>query len=247
MDTYSLERADPQPCAFTRRERTLPISQVQIHTTRGPGVPEDRQLAATVNWFADCDPFPTGNDRGGWGGSADFVVGPDAAQGGRIRILEFRNALGGWEATYGSWSAGYGSRGSAREYGAAEVGVAIEIAQQRPGDPIDPRSIDATAWLCREVILPRVVALGHPPIPATRITNWTQTRARPVPRGFIGHEDLENGRKLGKSDPGPMFPWTEFLRLVAAAPRTTNELTASAPTITREPPAGAMALSAALS
>ena len=36
----------------------------------------------------------------------------------------------------------------------------------------------------------------------------------PVPAGFVRHDRCENGRKLGKTDPGPRFRENDFIALV---------------------------------
>ena len=64
--------ASPPPQPFTRRPRDPSgIRQVQWHATRG-ATSMDRQVSATESGFAS-----PAHDRGGWGGSADFGVGPD--------------------------------------------------------------------------------------------------------------------------------------------------------------------------
>lgn len=199
--TYEIRHATPPPAAFTRRGRpggVGEIHQFQIHATRGPTTME-RQVAATENWFAN------GPDRGGWGSSADFVVGPDYRVGGRMAIVQFGN----WWRTFGSWSAGYGSRGASVEYGAAEVGIAIELAQPDAATPFTPETIQALAWLCG-TLNEQIVSRGGTAIPPKHLDTWDQRRDRPVPRGYIGHDELENGRKLGKSDPGDLFPWAQL-------------------------------------
>ena len=47
-------------------------------------------------------------------------------------------------------------------------------------------------------------------ISATHIV-WNQLRSEDVPRGLTGHDETANGRRLGKSDPGPNFPWHDFV------------------------------------
>lgn len=37
-----------------------------------------------------------------------------------------------------------------------------------------------------------------------------------APEGLCTHDRSANGRKLGKSDPGPLFPWEEFIRRATA-------------------------------
>ncbi len=203
----------PAPQSVTRRPRLSGIDdihQIQIHSTRGP-IDTNKQLQATVNWFASV-----GNTLGsdgktkGWGSSADFVVGRDSRiDGNPVVVVQF----GDWINTYSSWSAGWG--GSWRtQHGASKYGVAIEVAQRNRDDEFDPEVIVAVADLC-DYIDKTLKSEGHEGIPTERIFSWDQERSVPIPRGYIGHEDLANGRKLGKSDPGTEWNWDDFLDLVS--------------------------------
>jgi hypothetical protein len=53
--------------------------------------------------------------------------------------------------------------------------------------------------------------------PTKRVLSQTQP-------GIIGHEDSEQGKRNGKSDPGPRFSWDRFLALVNDAPPEPPEL-----------------------
>lgn len=194
---FSIRDANPSPLAITRRPRTTPIEQIQWHATRGVAS-HYRQVEATENWFAN-----PANDLGGWGGSADFVVGPDWRIGGAIAIVQF----GDWINTFSSWSAGAGGTGTLY---AAECGVAIEVAQSAALEAFSPETIEACAWLVG-VINETLRGAGQPEIPPVHIPRWDQLPAEPIPRGHIGHDELANGRKLWKTDPGPLFPWGELL------------------------------------
>ena len=205
----TIRPASPPPAAFTRRGRpggAANIHQIQIHATRGP-VPMDRQVMATENWFSGQP------DRGGWGSSADFVVGPDERVGGEVVIVSFGDYL----RTFSSWSAGYGSFGAAQEWGAAEVGVAIEVAQPDNETSFTAETVAAVVWLCEQINL-GISGAGGDPIPAAHITHWDQRRDTPVPRGYIGHDELANGVRLGKTDPGKMWDWPGFLALLTPEP-----------------------------
>ena len=66
---------------------------------------------------------------------------------------------------------------------------------------------------------------GIDPIPPVWIDRWDQVRGAPIPRGHIGHENLANGRKLGKSDPGHLFPRdTLMASLVGETARAADRL-----------------------
>ncbi len=203
----------PKQQSVIRRSRVNgvdDIHQIQIHSTRGP-TDTDRQLQATVNWFASIE--NTQNSSGhskGWGASADFVVGRESRiDGNPVTIVQF----GDWMKTYGSWSAGWGSSYST-QHGAAKYGVAIEVAQRNLNDEFDPEVMTVVADLCR-YIDETLKSKGHDGIPTERILSWDQERSTIIPRGYIGHEDLANGVKLGKSDPGPEWDWEDFFNLVS--------------------------------
>jgi len=209
---FRIRDANPQPLSITRRARRggpSDIVQIQIHATRGP-VPMDRQVQATENWFADGRETPDGNDHGTWGSSADFVIGPDHRAGGETVIVRF----GDWLQTFSSWSAGLGEAGT---IGAATVGVAIELAQPLQQHPFTEETIDGLVWLC-EHINDQLEQAGVGRVPAQRIDSWDQNAANGVPRGYIGHEDLANGKKLTKTDPGSLFPWADLINRVGGAP-----------------------------
>ncbi len=196
----------PPPQPFTRRPRDPSgIRQIQWHATRG-ATSMQRQVSATESWFAS-----PANNRGGWGGSADFVVGPDHREGGRVVIVQFEDP---WNS-FGSWSAGFGGAGTLP---AAPHGIAIEVAQPAGRDRLGnytgakdanfehytPETIDACRWLVG-YINETLVRRGIDPIPPVWIDAWDQ-QPGPIPRGHIGHENLANGKKLGKHDPGHLFP-----------------------------------------
>lgn len=211
--------ASPPPQPFTRRPRDPEgIRQIQWHATRG-ATSMDRQVSATESWFAS-----PANNRGGWGGSADYVVGPDYRVGGRVVVVQFEDP---WNS-FGSWSAGYGGAGTLP---AAPYGIAIEVAQPAGRDRLGnytgakdanfehytPETIDACRWLVG-YINRELEKRGIEPVPPVWIDEWDQTSGQPVPRGHIGHENLANGRKLGKHDPGHLFPRDSLMASLRVTP-----------------------------
>lgn len=218
--------ASPPPQPFTRRPRDpAGIRQIQWHATRG-AISMDRQVSATESWFAS-----PANNRGGWGGSADFVVGPDHRQGGRVVIVQFEDP---WNS-FGSWSAGYGG---AHTLPAAPHGIAIEVAQPAGRDRLGnytgaadanfeqytDETIDACRWLVGHINA-ELTTRDVEPVPPVWIDGWDQASGRPIPRGHIGHENLANGKKLGKHDPGHLFPRDALMAsLLRATTRAADSL-----------------------
>jgi hypothetical protein len=172
----------------------------------------DQQVQATENWFAAVEEFPDGNDHENWGSSADFVIGPDRRIDGEIAIVLF----GDWRTTFSSWSAEFGAEG-ANTMSAASVGVAIEVAQPLKHHPFTNEIIDGLVWLCGH-INDELGKAGVGRVPAERIAFWDRSGAAAVSGGYLGHEDLANGVGLGKSDPGPQFPWAEFIHRLGRTP-----------------------------
>ena len=80
--------------------------------------------------------------------------------------------------------------------------LAIELTQPIASMPYPDlllaRAAAATRSWCLEYAIPMV-----------RLTEWTSEG-----RGIIGHEDSRQGLRVGKSDPGPMFPWNTFIGMV---------------------------------
>lgn len=192
--------------AYARRPRSRPISLVAIHATRG-FAPMGAQFDATVNHFR------TVPDLGGWSSGADVLVG---AAG---EIAEF----GDWRATHAAFAAGYGFYGASIEYAVDEVALSIEVAQPAatvdgvyvngPGlfEPFTDAAIQALADFLRPIV-------REFEIPLVNVGYWDQRRTAPIPRGFIGHDQTANGRRLGKSDPGALFPYEELFRRIQGAP-----------------------------
>ena len=49
-------------------------------------------------------------------------------------------------------------------------------------------------------------------VPVVWLDYWRYTQDQP--RGFVGHEDTQQGRSVGKSDPGPQFNRDKFLSML---------------------------------
>ncbi len=182
-----------------RRPRQQPPRVIVIHATRGPVAPE-LQYDATVNWCVRPSAAVVAKRRvQRWGPMADFVVGA------RGEVGQF----GDYRTERANWAAGFG--GSSRTtYGADEHAIAIECAQSSALEDYTGACVEAAAALCRGTLVPEFN------IAVTLIDFWDQRRDTAVPSGFSGHDRCANGRRLGKTDPGPKWPWDAFLDLVRA-------------------------------
>lgn len=173
-----------------RRARTDPPSYIIIHSTRGPA--SGNQFWGTINWFQSKQ-----SEQGTWGPAADMVIGKD----GTIALFTDEDDRD-FRETRANWSAGYGTS-THTTFGADEYGVSIELAQSASLEDFTPETLETLA---------HVLAALHKmyKIPLERIGHLTQLRTT-MQRGVVGHEDTENGRKTGKSDPGSKFPWDAVL------------------------------------
>lgn len=82
---------------------------------------------------------------------------------------------------------------------AAEDNLAfgIELCQSLRFDPFTDAQIEALVDVCAGYC----TDFGVPPVHSTSSN---------AP-GFIGHEESDHGRRVGKTDPGSMFPWVTFI------------------------------------
>ena len=180
-----------------------------IHATRGKGT-QASQARATINWFRDGRAFPDGSSHGSWGSSASGVVADD----GHITRFHAGSPLL-WRST---WAAGFGGLGPKFEWGADAVGVSLEHAQSVHLEDYTEAQYRGSAryWAWVRALQREA---GQEPIPLVRVASWNQKKGAPIPRGFLGHEDLENGRKLKKSDPGGKFDYDRLFAAIREAER----------------------------
>ena len=196
----------PMP-AYLHRPRTVRPTQIQVHSTRGRTTP-GKQVTSLLNWFSRAD-----GDLGGWGSSADYAVGPYDAdapsrENGPVSTVVLSENP---HDQFASWAAGYGGRGPAHEWGAGETSYSVEVAQSQAREAYSDKIYTELAELVL-AINEEHRRRGWRTIPLVHIPFWDQRRDRPVPAGFTTHEGCENGRKLGKTDPGDEF---DFPRLFA--------------------------------
>ena len=78
--------------------------------------------------------------------------------------------------------------------------LSIELAQSTLTTPFTNDQLEMAAIVCAKWCR----KYGIAPI---RVTNQSM-------RGIIGHEDSAQGKRDGKSDPGPMFDWNDFIARV---------------------------------
>lgn len=68
--------------------------------------------------------------------------------------------------------------------------LGVELSQPRPGDPYSEWQYKALGYLLREWASAHGFALNR--------------------QNVLGHEETEQGRRNGKSDPGPGFDWSRI-------------------------------------
>lgn len=194
----------PRPSYAHRPRGAWPPSLFIIHATRGH-TSLDLQDQATVRWFTAGPQNGGAPDYGGWSPTADALVSAD-----EDRCWVFEPLMADLRRFHSAFSAGYGSLGSAFEWAADERAISIEVAQSDQEEPFS----DATLRRLCSLIFKIETSLGFR-VPRQHVPYWNQRRDQPVPRGFIGHDELENGRKGGKTDPGSQFPWDRFLLMAS--------------------------------
>ncbi len=99
------------------------------------------------------------------------------------------------------WSAGLGDNGT---WSAQDFYFQLELAQGRAEDPFTEEELTSAAQWVAE--LARIHGF------AIRRIDFLVQVGLP-PEGICSHEDSANGGRLGKSDPGPMFPWDRFIEM----------------------------------
>lgn len=110
------------------------------------------------------------------------------------------------------WSAGFGSAGT---WSAQDYYFQLELAQGRAEDPFTEEELTSAAQWVAEL---------------ARIHGFTIQRINYLdqvgdpPRGICSHEASANGKRLGKSDPGPMFPWDRFIEMANSYLEEVNEM-----------------------
>lgn len=161
------------------------IVGIQIHSTRS-GKSDGDDGPRTEGWWANPQ-----NNQGGWGSYADFLIFEDGTQ------VQCTNL----DSEYPKYTAGFGYAGS---WNASFHYIQVEVAQGNPDDPFTDAEIESLGDLTIEMS-------GRYNFPLVRIPYLYQSQ--PPQAGIATHEDSDNGKIYGKSDPGPMFPWEKFMAL----------------------------------
>ena len=167
------------------------IAGLMLHSTRS-GQTSGDDGPRTEGWWNN--PNNIVSDQPPWGSYADILLFEDGTQ---VICTD-------WDREHAAWTAGYGNAGT---WPAGHHYIQIEIAQGNTLDPFTPEQIDSLAQLTAELA-------ERYQFPIERIPFLSQTGT--PPRGICTHEASANGRKSGKTDVGPMFPWVQFLAAAAA-------------------------------
>ena len=194
--TYKTERITPAPQLV--KPRTGPIKGSVIHSTRGGTSSPEVDYSATKNWFTSPNNMAR-NSQGqplGYGGCASRIIGP----AGEMTIVMPDDQM----PTY---SAGYGAIGPPVEFLVDQHYISYELAQPTINTPYTDPQIDRIAM---EIALD-AKTYGFPII----MRDFRDDQTVPLP-GVTRHDRTANGRKLGKSDPGHMFPEVRFVTLARA-------------------------------
>lgn len=187
-----------RPHAWKWEPRTQPIRLIIIHATRSgiAGRTAAQEYGATVNWFVSPN---NGVDTDGRPGFEWGGMTSTIIGGGKIcRVMP--------DDVYPTWSAGHMD----------PVALSIEIGQNLDGTPFENRDLDLAARYVAE----KCTEYNIPP----RVLPFVSGDNHEAP-GISRHDHSQNGRILGKSDPGSAFDDRAFetrVRLYMEG----NELTA---------------------
>ena len=166
------------------------IAGITLHSTRsGASDDEYDDGPGTERWGMHPD---NGSAAQGWGTFWDRLIWRD---GTRLICTDV-------DREYASWTAGFGNVGPPTAWALGHYYVQIELSQSRPDQPFSDASIEELAKETGELS-------RRYDFPIVRIPFVTQ-QENPKPRGITTHEGSANGVKLGKSDPGDLFPWATF-------------------------------------
>ena len=166
------ETITPQPWLAVVRPQ--PIRLIVMHATRGDVI-QELQYTATKNWLLSPD---NGNQK--WGSSTNRVISHE----GQMCTC--------WPDDMSpTYSAGFGDDNT--DWAIDWYAISFELAQrsfdEEFAEPTLARAAKEVAQLCQKHNIPPVW-LDH------------VDQSAAVPTGITGHENTDNGIKLGKTDPG---------------------------------------------
>lgn len=165
--------------------RIHPVRLIILHSTRGATTLE-LQYVATKNWLLSPN-----NNQGIWGSSCNRIISHEGQQ-----------CVAWPDNMQPTWSAGYGYNGPPTDWAVDQHAISIELAQPYDHIPFTDACLERTALevakLCKQYDIPPV---------------WFDTvdQTGDVPTGITSHDATDNGRRLGKTDVGAMFPLPEFM------------------------------------
>lgn len=185
--TYLIRPVRPgvTPHAYLRAAwagRRRLIAGVMVHATRS-GTPGTKDGPGTENWLGH--PSNTQAVSSSW----DSLFWDDGTQ------VQF----GDRDNSFPTWCAGYGDAGT---WNAGLYYLQYELAQGTIDTPFADSTIDSLA----QQVARDAARYGFPIVQLPYVS-----QTGPVPRGITAHDNCANGRRLGKSDPGYLFPWAEFI------------------------------------
>lgn len=158
------------------------IKGVFLHTTRSGRCGNPVECEGTENWM-----FHPSNK----GSAYDGLV---CGSGQQIKAMRWE------EDEQPLWAGGYGDEGT---WNAQQFYVHLEIAQACIDDPFTDEQVESTAQWTAELAKRYFFDIS-------RIAFLSQTGV--PPEGVCDHQHSANGAKLGKSDPGPLWPWEKFIK-----------------------------------
>lgn len=161
------------------------IRGIFVHATRsGHSAGDDGP--GTENWFG----HPANGTVANGGAMADMII---YESGQQVQCIH-------WELDEQPlWAGGWGG---SETWNAQQFYIHVEMAQGTIDDPFTPEQMESLAQFTAEMarryafVVQRILFLSQ---------------VGKAPDGICDHEHSANGVKLGKSDPGPLFPWSDFI------------------------------------
>lgn len=172
---------------------------IQVHSTRsgvrwGGWPAASLEFQATCNWVQSDGNKQVSGYGQAWGGCAHAVISEQGQLG------SFWDKL----TRYTTYAAGYGEYGWPPGWACDWIAVSYELCQPLGDMPFTDACLERAAIEMAKDCL----AFGITPV---RIPYLSQLEDMNAVSGLVGHEDTANGLKVSKTDPGPLFPWEDFI------------------------------------